>query len=77
MDLEIRCYVYVETDMHHKTLKDPKHSGIELVSLVQSSPIRFQGEKRFSVQKLVSVNFSFWQRKKDEIFKHPWTTVFD
>lgn len=39
VDLEIRCYVYIEIDMQHKTIKGPKVSGIELVSLVQSNPI--------------------------------------
>lgn len=39
MDLEVRCYVYIATDIQHKTLKVPKLAGIELVSLVQSSPI--------------------------------------
>lgn len=37
--LEIRPYVYAETDKHHKTFKAPKHSGVELLSLVQSNPI--------------------------------------
>lgn len=38
-NLEIRCYLYMETKIHNKAIKGPKRSGIELVSLDQCHPI--------------------------------------